>query len=270
MIRETLIAAALALVCSINLSAQVTTRPDVIGVSSGGGPPNLVAVDANTIAERNGATPQSFWWSKSFTDTLNQQFLRLQYDANAGGASVPGYAIGPRAITGGVDAPAGDRVVIAADAIRLIGKDLNGNYFVDLVLNELAGEKYVQFSQLPIAKLSNGDRLAMIMPMQDRLCWTDPASGVFGPTPDAVTTLCIRQAEQSVALLGVANNATAPDGTAGKLGTWQAGDPGYSKPACQASRRGMYWHTFGGAGVKDTVEVCAKDILDAYAWRTIY
>ena len=32
----------------------------------------------------------------------------------------------------------------------------------------------------------------------------------------------------------------------------------------------MYWHDFGGAGVKDTVEVCAKAADDTYAWRTIY
>ena len=43
-----------------------------------------------------------------------------------------------------------------------------------------------------------------------------------------------------------------------------------AKPTCDATVRGTYWHTRGGTGVKDSVEVCAKDAADAYAWRTIY
>lgn len=45
---------------------------------------------------------------------------------------------------------------------------------------------------------------------------------------------------------------------------------GVAKPTCNAGNRGTFWQVFGGAGVKDTVEVCAKDAGDAYAWRTIY
>jgi hypothetical protein len=56
---------------------------------------------------------------------------------------------------------------------------------------------------------------------------------------------------------------------AGSAGQWQVIDEG-AKPTCDVDRRGAYWHEFGGAGVKDTVEVCAKDAGDAYAWRTIY
>jgi len=43
-----------------------------------------------------------------------------------------------------------------------------------------------------------------------------------------------------------------------------------AKPTCSASERGTFWYVAGGAGVKDTVEVCAKDASNAYAWRTIY
>ncbi|HEX9761371.1 MAG TPA: hypothetical protein VGA40_10640, partial [Candidatus Acidoferrales bacterium] len=43
-----------------------------------------------------------------------------------------------------------------------------------------------------------------------------------------------------------------------------------SKPTCNSTRRGTFFYVAGGAGVKDTVEVCAKDAADAYAWRTIY
>jgi hypothetical protein len=43
-----------------------------------------------------------------------------------------------------------------------------------------------------------------------------------------------------------------------------------AKPTCSATTRGTFWVTQNGAGVKDDVEVCAKDATDAYAWRTIY
>lgn len=43
-----------------------------------------------------------------------------------------------------------------------------------------------------------------------------------------------------------------------------------AKPTCDSSKRGTFWVEQGGAGVKDNVEVCAKDAVDAYAWRTIY
>ncbi len=46
--------------------------------------------------------------------------------------------------------------------------------------------------------------------------------------------------------------------------------PPGSKPTCDVNARGWFWHAFSGAGVKDTVEVCAKDSGDSYAWRTIY
>lgn len=39
---------------------------------------------------------------------------------------------------------------------------------------------------------------------------------------------------------------------------------------CTATNRGQLQYTAGGAGVKDIVQVCAKDATDAYAWRAIY
>lgn len=45
---------------------------------------------------------------------------------------------------------------------------------------------------------------------------------------------------------------------------------GGAKPTCAVGERGSFWIDEGGAGVKDTVEVCAKDAGDAYAWRTLY
>ena len=43
-----------------------------------------------------------------------------------------------------------------------------------------------------------------------------------------------------------------------------------SKPTCDSTVRGTFWAVQSGVGVKDTVEVCAKDAGDAYAWRTLY
>lgn len=43
-----------------------------------------------------------------------------------------------------------------------------------------------------------------------------------------------------------------------------------SKPTCSVSVRGTFWAVQSAGGVKDTVEVCAKDAGDAYAWRVIY
>jgi len=43
-----------------------------------------------------------------------------------------------------------------------------------------------------------------------------------------------------------------------------------AQPACAANKRGYIWMTKGAAGVKDALQVCAKDAAEAYAWRTIY
>jgi hypothetical protein len=43
-----------------------------------------------------------------------------------------------------------------------------------------------------------------------------------------------------------------------------------AKPACSSTVRGTFWFVKSAAGVKDLVEVCAKDATNAYAWRTIY
>jgi hypothetical protein len=41
-------------------------------------------------------------------------------------------------------------------------------------------------------------------------------------------------------------------------------------PTCNDGARGIVWVTRGAAGVKDSVQVCAKDAADAYGWRAIY
>lgn len=44
-----------------------------------------------------------------------------------------------------------------------------------------------------------------------------------------------------------------------------------AKPACtDATNRGTIWFALGASGVKDSLEVCAKDAANNYAWRSIY
>jgi hypothetical protein len=43
-----------------------------------------------------------------------------------------------------------------------------------------------------------------------------------------------------------------------------------TKPACDSTARGTFWFTQGGAGVKDSAEVCAKDATDVLAWRPVW
>jgi hypothetical protein len=43
-----------------------------------------------------------------------------------------------------------------------------------------------------------------------------------------------------------------------------------AQPTCTSAIRFRLWTIAGGTGVKDTVQICAKDAADAYAWRTVY
>lgn len=58
-------------------------------------------------------------------------------------------------------------------------------------------------------------------------------------------------------------------GGMGQFGAIQLGDRG-SFPTCNINLDGLLYLVKGGAGVKDSLSVCAKDATDTYAWRTIY
>jgi len=68
-------------------------------------------------------------------------------------------------------------------------------------------------------------------------------------------------------LVGTANDtgSGAPLQIAGSIQLANA-----APPTCDARHRGEILYSAGTTGVKDSVEVCAKDALDAYAWRPIY
>jgi hypothetical protein len=46
--------------------------------------------------------------------------------------------------------------------------------------------------------------------------------------------------------------------------------PSTDTPTCNANHRFELNFVPGAIGVKDIVQVCAKDATDAYAWRTVY
>jgi len=100
----------------------------------------------------------------------------------------------------------------------------------------------------------NGTLLSLSMRNDFILNWSSTAG--YGGAKD------IGLARASAGILKVT------DGSSGG-GAVQIGDPG-ARPACDATTRGTFWIDEGGAGVKDTVDVCAKDAVDAYAWRNIY
>lgn len=74
-----------------------------------------------------------------------------------------------------------------------------------------------------------------------------------GPSLSAGANVTLTQTGNSVTI--AARLATLPSGP---------------QPACAAATGGTMWYTPGGTGIKDNVQVCAKDAADAYAWRTIY
>ncbi|MBI4698976.1 MAG: hypothetical protein HY758_08770 [Nitrospirae bacterium] len=43
-----------------------------------------------------------------------------------------------------------------------------------------------------------------------------------------------------------------------------------AQPTCSSTTRGTFWVKQGASGVKDSVQVCAKDAANAYSWRTLY
>jgi hypothetical protein len=46
--------------------------------------------------------------------------------------------------------------------------------------------------------------------------------------------------------------------------------PTGAQPACSSTTGGFMWYIQSGSGVKDSVQVCAKDAGNIYAWRILY
>jgi len=111
------------------------------------------------------------------------------------------------------------------------------------------------------------------------LHWTPDVDGVGG-----ATTLNIDQlGARAVKLPDGVTNPVAGDLIHGNMYTlWYdggnfrllvpipvTGSTG-ARPACSAATRGRIWSSFGGAGVKDELVVCAKNASDVYGWQVLY
>lgn len=118
----------------------------------------------------------------------------------------------------------------------------------------LGGGTHSTIANNPQFRLQSGGGGLLEVTNSGGVCWSSTSS-------DARTSqdLCSKR---------VAAGVWSPTNGGSGSGTIQLGDPG-TKPTCDVSVRGRFWIDFGGAGVADTVEVCAKDLLDAYAWRSL-
>ena len=68
--------------------------------------------------------------------------------------------------------------------------------------------------------------------------------------------------------LGSGNKAWAGTFTAVNTATLQL--TSHARPTCDVAHRGLLNYLAGGTGVKDTVEICAKDASDVYSWKAMY
>jgi hypothetical protein len=48
------------------------------------------------------------------------------------------------------------------------------------------------------------------------------------------------------------------------------GVTGLTQPMCALNMRGRLWFVPGGTGVQDSLQVCAADATNTYAWRVLY
>jgi hypothetical protein len=96
---------------------------------------------------------------------------------------------------------------------------------------------------------------------------TEPSGYLGLYTVDSSSTFAEKMRVTSTGLVGIGTKVPARELEVNggvRLNTATA------KPACDATIRGTFWVTQGGAGVKDAVEVCAKDATDVFAWRTLF
>jgi hypothetical protein len=122
------------------------------------------------------------------------------------------------------------------------------------------GGDYDVFSSQPVW-VDGGTNLVFVAP---RFSANNPAASIFKVIATPVNSILLMQAVQSGTGAPRAwSDATGAVTQVAALGTG-------TKPACDTATRGKFWMVQGGTGIKDTIEVCAKDAADAYSWRTIY
>jgi hypothetical protein len=97
--------------------------------------------------------------------------------------------------------------------------------------------------------------------------WADNVgSGVATPFTSTATNQFLIRASNGVGIGTASPNPNELEVNGGvRLNTSTA------QPTCvDATQRGTFWIIQGATGVKDTVQVCAKDATNTYAWRTLF
>lgn len=107
----------------------------------------------------------------------------------------------------------------------------------------------------------------------------NPSTGVFTNTSRAGAQVQLAATTNDSSIVFQTSNAnnTAPTTrlTIDKSGNLILGGNGIqwvtgTQPTCDSAHRGYVWYVAGGAGVKDTFNVCTKSAGDVYAWAVIY
>jgi len=112
------------------------------------------------------------------------------------------------------------------------------------------------------------------------ISWIPDVNGTGGSTTLNVDTL----GSKAVKLPDGATNPVSTDIVAGRLyRLWYDGTEfrlptsvsvpgvtGVAQPMCALAMRGRLWFVPGGTGVQDSLQVCAADATNSYAWRVLY
>lgn len=95
-----------------------------------------------------------------------------------------------------------------------------------------------------------------------------PAYLALGTTPSGALTAAERMRITSAGNVGI--GTTAPSQKLQVNGGIRLNTAALKPATCDANVQGTIWFTKGGASAKDSLEVCAKDASDSFAWRSLY
>jgi hypothetical protein len=200
--------------------------------------------------------------------TILPGMLRMQN--SAGGLAFQVNSAGNVSIGGGVTS--GPTKVYVTDSNRFVGTSTgasgvqNGN--VSMVTNTAQAADVGAVLALGGSRGSTGiSSFAGIRGAKENGTDAEPSGYLGIYTVNGSSTFAERMRVTSTGRVGIGTTtpATALEVDGGvRVNTVEA------RPPCNATVRGTFWVTQGGAGVKDAVEVCAKDGSDTFAWRTLF
>ena len=100
--------------------------------------------------------------------------------------------------------------------------------------------------------------------------WTLLAAGAGSGDVLGAANLTTAGRVVTVSAAGTVTEESAVTVTAGVVAATGVKLGAGAEGACDAANRGRTAMIQGGAGVADTIRVCAKDAADSYGWRTLY